>query len=684
MKKFYSFLLLLICTMGAFAAHIKGGFFNYQYLGPGTTNPNNLRYRITLTIYMSCEATGAQISDPVNFTIYQGNTSTQYANPSVAKKSEFLLNKLSDEPCISGNQAGCYYKIVTYELNNYELPVSLNGYTFSYQRCCRIGAMDNINNSANVGNTYTILIPGNSSAVANAPRNSSPIFPVNDTAVVCGGSFFRYPFSAVDPDGDSLVYSFCTAFEGGTSGSPEPNPAGPPPYSTAGYVAPYSGSFPMGSGVTINPRTGLISGVAPNISASGEFGVTVCVFEYRNGIYVGESRKELHIRVRDCVPIAARLNPEYLSCDGFTLTFSNNAVNPTGANFEWEFGDPSTGALNTSTSATPTHTFSDTGIYFIKLKVSINGLCGDSTIARVKVYPGFNPSFRVNPPFCRNVPIQFVDETTTDYGVVTGWRWDFGITTATDDTSDFRSPAFIYPDAGSYTTQLIVGNTFGCIDTITRSIIILENPALAVIPKDTTYCGLDSLQLTATGTGSFSWTPNSNIIGSNTSTPLVYPTSPTTYIVSLVANGCVSRDSTRVTPKNDLTTAITSSVNTICEEDTLTLTGTSNYLNNLSWSWTPTSSVENSTNKITRAFPRTTTNYTLTTRWGRNCVATANKQITVVPLAIPNAGPDQSICINQDTAQLQASGGISYQWTPATGLSNTNISNPRAFPNITT
>lgn len=37
-----------------------------------------------------------------------------------------------------------------------------------------------------------------------------------------------------------------------------------------------------------------------------------------------------------------------------------------------------------------------------------------------------------------------------------------------------------------------------------------------------------------------------------------------------------------------------------------------------------------------------------------------------------------------DSVQLQANGGITYQWTPVTGLSNPNISNPKASPAVTT
>lgn len=51
--------------------------------------------------------------------------------------------------------------------------------------------------------------------------------------------------------------------------------------------------------------------------------------------------------------------------------------------------------------------------------------------------------------------------------------------------------------------------------------------------------------------------------------------------------------------------------------------------------------------------------------------------ITVYPPAIANAGPDLEGCINQPLA-LNASGGVSYLWSPTTGLSNPSIANPTA------
>ena len=180
----------------------------------------------------------------------------------------------------------------------------------------------------------------------------------------------------------------------------------------------------MGPGVTINPATGLISGIAPDLL--GEYVVSVCVNEFRNGVLIGSSPKELHIRVNDCQPLRAQLAPSLITCDGFTLNFQNQVTNPAGTQFIWTFGDPTSGSADTSFLANPTHTYADTGVYIVKLVVSLSGgLCADSATMQARVFPGFFPGFRVSGG-CFTNPFQFTDTTNTAYGVVDSWRWNFG------------------------------------------------------------------------------------------------------------------------------------------------------------------------------------------------------------------------------------------------------------------
>ena len=680
MKRILLTILLFLCCLCGFSRHIKGGFFNYQYTGPGTTSASNARYKITLTVYMDCAATGQQIDAEAHFTFFNGTSSNQYSNITVPLASSYLLQKVYDDPCITGDQAICYYRIVTYVLNDYELPASTNGYTISYQRCCRIENMDNIVGSGSIGNTYTIQIPGTSSPVPNAITNSSPNFPINDTVVICENSYFQYSFSATDPDGDSLSYAFCTSYSGAGQADPAPAIASAPPYSSVPYFSNYNGSIPLGASVTINAKTGLISGNAPPIANTGEYAVTVCVSEYRNRVYLGQTRKELHIRVRDCSATRAHLNPIPTTCDGFTVSFSNNAVNQSGITYLWVFGEALSGSQDTSILATPTHTYSNAGVYTLKLRVSLGGLCPDSTTTPVRVYPGFFPGFKAVAPLCKGAPVQFTDTTKSNYGVPTGWQWNFGDLAAAIDTSVTKSPTHVYPDSGTYNVSFIVGNTFGCVDTLHSTIYIHPNPTINLIPHDTLICYIDTLQIKTNNTGSFAWSPNYNINNLTSPNPLVSPRVATTYYVNYTDGfGCKNIDSVFV----DVVRFVTLNAgndSTICRTDGLFLQTTGNALH---YTWTPATYLSSDTARQPFANPLVDDiSYHVVGTIGK-CSSTSDVTIKTLPYPVAYAGNDTLVCFGQPV-QLLATGGTFYQWSPATFLSATNIPNPTVINPTTT
>lgn len=683
MKKILFTFLLSITLLSAFSAHIKGGFLTYEYLGPGITNPTYLRYKITLTAYMSCFPSSGQLTNPINLTIFQGNSTAVFANPSVTLTRRYELEKMADEPCITADQRGCYYTIAIYELDNYEMPVSAAGYTISYQRCCRIAGMENIQNSGSVGNTWSIKIPGTNSPVPFANTNSSPAFPVNDTAIVCGGNFFTYPISANDKDGDVLTYTLCSAYEGGSTANAAPNPADAPPYTNLVYTTPYYGAQPLGTNVSINPTTGLISGIAPvPATFGGEFVVTVCVTETRGGVFLAETRKELHIQVKDCTPLIAKLDPKGVTCDGFSVNFSNSTTNPSGTNHTWDFGDPTSGANNTSNLPDPVHVYGDTGIYKVRLTVSIGGLCTSTDSLLVRVYPGFFPDFTTTARLCKGAPVQFLDNTVATYGSVTGWRWDFGDPLATNDSSrGVKNPLYTYRDSGAYQVQLIVGSTFGCSDTIIKTVQIKGNPSVNLSPRDTLICIIDTLQLNSASTGTFLWSPNYNISSLTSANPSVSPDVPTKYYVNFTdIFGCSNRDSVFVNVKAAVTIDAGNDT-TICRTDGMILNTTSDALHHV---WTPATYLSSDTAKRPFANPLVASiTYKVVGNIGK-CRDSSQVTITTLPYPLANAGKDTTVCFGVST-QLSASGGISYNWTPATFLSATTIANPRVVnPTATT
>ncbi len=661
------FSLLFFCTcMSVQARHIAGGEMSYTYLGPGT-NANSLKYRITLKLYRECQSTGAELDPTAYITVFEKPSGAVVLDLAVNIDHIQVLQLINPGPCIDNAPIVCYQ--VGYYFKEIELPNSASGFDISYQRCCRIENISNIVNSSKTGATYTATIPGLDKE-ATAPMNSSPVFNTNDTVVICEGNYFTYNFSAVDPDGDSLLYQFIQAFDGANEQQPQPTSAAPPPYNGIPYSFGFGFLKPLGNQVFINPRTGLVSGVAP---PAGIYVMTVAVTEKRNGKIINVHRKDIHIKIAACTIAAATLRPYYITCDGFTLTFQNLSTSQIIKTYDWDFGIP--GA--TSTDERPTFTFPDTGVYKVRLITNRGQDCSDTAFTQARVFPGFIPDFIVQDG-CKSVPIQFKDNTSTKFGVVDSWQWSFGHPDFNPDGSDIQNPIYAYPDLGSYNVQLIVTNSKGCTDTVEKTVNILNKPGL-LVTNDTLICSIDTLQLHAIGSGDFTWSPNIAISATNIADPLVSPDQPTKYYVTLTsAPGCINSDSVFVNVKTYVT--LNAGLDTtICLTDTIKLRPVSDAL---SYAWTPSASLSDPSIKNPVAKPTADITYTVTANIGK-CQATDQITIRTVPYPIPVVSNDTSICFG-GTAILHASGGVSYRWFPSSGLEDNSIPNPTASPAVTT
>ncbi|MBI2272091.1 MAG: PKD domain-containing protein, partial [Bacteroidetes bacterium] len=116
----------------------------------------------------------------------------------------------------------------------------------------------------------------------------------------------------------------------------------------------------------------------------------------------------------------------------------------------------------------------------------------------------------------------------------------------------------------------------------------------------------------------------------------------------------------------------------ICSGDNVQL----NASGGTSYTWTPSSGLNNPNIANPIATPVTTTKYVVTVG-GATCNVTDTVKVIVVSSVTANAGPDVNFC-QGDSVQLNASGGNTYLWSPSTGLSNPNIANPKAAPGTTT
>ena len=669
-RQFLSLIVVLLLALSSYANHISGGEMSYSFV---RQVGNNYTYTIRLKLFRDGLGGGPQLATSEAIAIYvKGSSIPVRTLPAVPRVSFNTMQLKNPGPCIV-NPPQVIYDVAVYE-DTVTLAGHADGYIITYQRCCRVGGIINVSNSAAQGVTYAAEIPGNL-IDPTAPENSSARFLGIDTVVICAGYPFTYNFGAQDNDADALVYSFCDAYTGGSSGNPTPIPPNPPPYASLPYSFPFTGSFPLGPGVTINPNTGVITGIAPS---SGTYVVTVCVQELRNGLLIATQRKDLQVKVADCDVATVTLEPDgYVNCTDYTMSFSNLTPSSLINNYFWDFGDPTTLA-DTSRLTGPGYTYPDTGIYTVKVVANRNQPCSDSTTAKVRVYPGFFPDFDFI-GMCINVPLQFNDLSTVIYGNVNSWRYNFGVISALNDTSRLQNPQYTYTAAGSYTAELIVGSSKGCRDTVYKTVPIIDKPPITMAFRDTLICDIDTLQLNASGSGAISWTPNYNILNPTSGAPLVYPKTTTWYKVELDENGCRNTDSVRVrvvsfvslTARNDTS---------ICANDPVQLFATTD---GLQYAWAPPASLNNPNILNPVATPVISTTYQVTSRIG-GCFATEDVVVTVIPRPTVNAGIDTEICYNSSTQLNGQTNGTSFTWSPSSSLNNASVLDPVARPTNTT
>ena len=633
-----------------------------------------------MRLFRDCNSTGQTLqTDNVIIGIYNSSNLSLFTSATLKFQEPLSVIKFDPNtiPCLTNAPSVCFQ--IGIFTGQVELPSSPNGYTLSWIRCCRADNIANLSVPTGIGATFVTNIPGTSTLASG--HNSSPQFAVKDAALVCQNKSFVLDFGATDPDSDSLSYSFCDAYSGGTTFNPDPGAtaAGVPatlPLNTLPYRAPFSGSSPLGAGVSINPKNGQITGLAP---AMGRYVINVCVAEWRSGKVINIHHKDFILQIGNCDFAAAIPLPLSSSwCKDYSVHFSNNSTSSTILSYQWDFGVKGT-TNDTSSQPSPVYTYADTGLYTIKLTVKGAAGCSNEDSTTIGVYPGFKPDFTVSGS-CFQTPFNFKDESTTKYGSVNSWRWNFGDSSTTSDTSVIQNPSYKYVNKGTKIVSLIASTTKGCIDTVTKPVVVNDFARINLPFRDTLICAKDTLPIHVPGSGTFSWSPGYNIINSNSANPLVFPKDSTTYIVTVNdTSGCTSKDSVRVNVIKSITVYAGADTN-ICRTDSFTLHTVSNAIK---YQWTPSDQVSNANIKNPVVKPDVTTTYLVTASVG-SCVATDDIKVKVAPLPIANAGRDVTICYG-DRTQLAANiSGSSYSWAPAGSLLNSGTLTPVAIPTSTT
>ena len=652
------------------ADHITGGEMYYTLVSSGNAQ---YQYAFTLKLYMRCNS-GRQFSNPTIVSVFDRLTHARIMDLSVPLSNQVEISlPPNSNPCVFNPPNVCYD--VGYYQFTVTLPASANGYLLSSQVNYRIAGINNLTSGYGlIGATYTAEIPPSMPGFSSA-ANSSAQFTGSDLVMVCANNPINYSFAATDPDGDQLQYYFCMAYESGTSGNNSPVP--PPPYASVPYGQAYSETTPLGAGVQINANTGLITGTAPS---EGVYVVTVCVNEIRNGVTIATQRKDFQIFIAPCNIVAAILEPDYMLCGSTQTVFlANGTSNPLIQTYNWQLLNAAGSVIYNANTENINYTFADTGTYSVRLKINPNQQCPDSTSSIIRVYPGFVPDFSFS-GICFSKPTKFTDATTTVYGAVNGWNWDFGDPGSGNNFSGLQNPVYTYSTRGTRDARLIVTNTNGCRDTVSTQVSIIDRPPINLAFRDTLICVRDALMLQASAAGgSFSWTPAVQIMNAGTPNPTVSPLVTTTYVVQLDDNGCLNTDSVKVRVTDHVSVQAMPDT-LICSGDTIRLRIVSD---GLAYSWMPASQLTDPLLAAPLAITPATTSYVVTAMIG-GCSATDQVVVTTVPYPVADAGKDTTICFGTAAFLKGSTNGSSVSWQPAASLSDAIRLDPVARPASTT
>lgn len=171
----------------------------------------------------------------------------------------------------------------------------------------------------------------------------------------------------------------------------------------------------------------------------------------------------------------------------FTATSSNAVA------WKYDFGD---GLL--AQEADPTHIYATAGSYIVKQIVTNSFGCTDTIEHTVIVRPNPTAQFTLDTA-CFSFPTNFINQSTG----FTSSSWNFG---DLGNTSPATSPYYIYSQSGVFVPQLIVKNSYGCSDTVTKNALVQVQPEAGF--TNTTVCARDVVSFTDTSTGNptdFHW-----------------------------------------------------------------------------------------------------------------------------------------------------------------------------------
>ncbi|MCE3280128.1 MAG: hypothetical protein K0S44_2319 [Bacteroidetes bacterium] len=414
----------------------------------------------------------------------------------------------------------------------------------------------------------------------------------------------------------------------------------------------------IGSSTTLNanggttyswlPATGLSSTTIANPDATPTVTTSYTVTATSNGC---SSTSSVSVTVNPLPTVSAA---PITICNGSSGTLTASGA----ATYAWSPGLSAATGTSVTANPTVTSTYTVTG-------TSAAG-CVNSNTVTVTV----NPSPTAN----AGSDVTICNGSSTTLSASGGGSYSWSPSTGLSSTT-IANPVASPTVTRTYTVTVTNGS--GCTSTDAMTVTVTPLPS-ASAGSNVSICNGSSTTLNASGGTSYSWLPATGLSSTTIANPVANPTATTTYTVNVTNNGCSATSAVTVTV-NSIPTANAGSNVSICNGSSTVLTATGGG----TYNWTPAFSGLSSTVIANpTASPTATTTYTVSVSNG-TCSSTSSVTVTVNPLPTANAGSDVTIC-NGTSTTLSASGGSSYIWNPATGLSSNSVANPVASPTVTT
>lgn len=181
------------------------------------------------------------------------------------------------------------------------------------------------------------------------------------------------------------------------------------------------------------------------------------------------------------------------------LPVSFRSSGPAGLTYAWDFGDPASGAANTSAEQHPSHTYNQEGRYTVTLVARTAEGC-EAVVSKQSyiVIEKTKADFSVQGPACSGTNL-LLENNTMPRPDLSTWTLPNGSTAVSTNAS------YYFNAPGNYDITLTSGLN-GCMETITKTITVHEPPLVSFTGTPVTSCSVPfTTQFSSQSQGATAW-----------------------------------------------------------------------------------------------------------------------------------------------------------------------------------